>query len=197
MITAVIPLIQAFYPIFHTTPNTLPMLDFYATWILLIISGFFYTVGSWAFVRAFTEPPLGHLFHWRHFGTDELFGSWMFFFGTVPAVPYTLIYWSLDPANVIYMGMVLIAVMTVLACYMFVLGCYPQNNKEYKQMLKPLLRVVFGRNHWILMHLQNDWLAGTWIFFYGTLFCCLGSFGIFWESLATNNQLEQFIYGLG
>lgn len=197
MLTAIIPLIQSFYPIFHTTPNTLPILDFYATWVLLIISGFFYTIGSYAFVRAFTEPPLEHLFTWRHFGTDELFASWMFLLGTLPAVPYTLIYWSLDPDNVVYIGMVFVAVLTVLGCFMFVIGCYPATNKKYKQMLKPIVRVIFGRKHWLVMHLQNDWLAGTWVFYYGSLLCTIGSFGIFWESLHENNELEQFIYGIG
>lgn len=154
-------------------------------------------MGSYAFVRAFEEPPVTPYFAGtKHFGSDELLGAWLFLLGTVPFVPYALLYWSLDPGNVIYLGMVFISIVMVAACYLFVLGCYP-TNKRYKNALKPVLRILFGRSHWVLKHLQNDWLAGTWFFYYATLVALVGSFGIFWESLASNNALEQFIYALG
>lgn len=198
MITSVFPLIQIYYPLFYEPPGTLPILSYVETWSLLVVSGFFFTVGSYAFVRAFTEPPLPPLFTWKHLATDELLGAWLFFWAAVPALPYSFVYWSTDPGNVIYLGMLLMSAMFVLASYLFVLGCYPSDTaKAYKNCLKPTARVIFGRNHWIMKHLQNDWLAGTWVFFWGTLICCIGSFGIFWESLASENELEQFIYALG
>ena len=49
--------------------------------------------------RAFGEPPKRALLYWnKHFRTDELLGAWLFLFGTVPAVPYTLVFFLIDPS---------------------------------------------------------------------------------------------------
>jgi hypothetical protein len=61
------------------------------SWILLSVSGFFFTVGSFAFVRAMSDPPMKPMFKWYHFQTDELFGSWMFALGTFPGIPWRLV----------------------------------------------------------------------------------------------------------
>ena len=66
------------------------------TWWLLLISGIFVTVGSWCFVRAFSEPAppaLGdHCSHSSLFGiclsTDEVLASWLFLAGSLPSLPY-------------------------------------------------------------------------------------------------------------
>jgi hypothetical protein len=195
MCTSIIPLVQSFYPIFKGGHSALPILTFYGTWTLLILSCFCYTIGSYAFTRAFADPVKPPIFQWRHVATDELLGAWLFLLGTMPLVPYSMMYWALNPSNVIYMGMVFASAVFVGACYMFVLACYPSDRK-HKQCLKPTLRLVFGKSHWILKHLQNDWLAGTWFFFVANLVCLLGSFAIFWKSLHDGNQLEQFVYGL-
>lgn len=125
MITAIIPLIQVDINIFKATDDTLPVLDFYSTWALLIISGFFFTIGSYAFVRAFEEPPKPPLFTWKHVESDELLGAWLFFFGTAPAVPYTAIFYILNPGEIIYLGALAAAVLFVLATLLFVFACYP------------------------------------------------------------------------
>ena len=49
--------------------------------------------------RAFGEPPKRALLYWnKHFRTDELLGAWLLLFGTVPAVPYTLVFFLIDPS---------------------------------------------------------------------------------------------------
>ena len=49
--------------------------------------------------RAFEEPPRRALLYWnKHFRTDELLGAWLFLFGTMPAVPYALVYFIIDPS---------------------------------------------------------------------------------------------------
>jgi hypothetical protein len=48
--------------------------QFRASWALLTASGVFFTIGSFAFVRAMNDPPMRPLFSCRHFATDELFG---------------------------------------------------------------------------------------------------------------------------
>jgi hypothetical protein len=127
MLMAVIPLIQVDVNIFQANDDTLPVLDFYSTWALLIVSGFFFTVGSYAFVRAFEEPPKPPLFTWKHFETDELLGAWLFFFGAAPAVPYVAIYFILSPSELLYLGALVAAVIFVMASLLFVFACYPSD----------------------------------------------------------------------
>lgn len=193
MFTAVVPLLQEHIHFFQTNDDTLPVLDFYSTWALLIVSGFFFTVGSYAFVRAFEEPPQKPLFTWRHVETDELLGAWLFFFGTAPAVPYAAIFYFLHPSEVIYLGAMIVAGLFVVGSLLFVFACYP-SDKKHRQIIKPVVRVCFGSHHWIVKHLQNDWLAGTWFFFYASLICLLGSIVVLCFSLSYGNDEEIFIY---
>ena len=94
---ALVPLIQEYESFYRQHDDLLPSVDFKITWSLLVISGIAFTAGSLAFVRAFEEPPKQPLFHfYRHLQTDELLGAWLFLLGTVPGVPYTLVYFSLD-----------------------------------------------------------------------------------------------------
>ena len=95
------------------------------TWFLLTISGALLTFGSLAFVRAVNEPPMKPLFPcWIHTASDELLGSWLFFWGTLPAIPYSccFLFWI---HNYWYLGMLIISIISVLASYLFVLSCYP------------------------------------------------------------------------
>ena len=49
--------------------DTLVQASYDATWVLVIISGLFFTLGSWAFLRAVNDPPLKALFpNTTHFG---------------------------------------------------------------------------------------------------------------------------------
>ena len=127
MLTAVVPLVDYYVHFFETTDDTLPVLEFTETWAMLIISGFFFTLGSYCFVRAFEEPEKHPLFTWRHFASDELLGAWLFLFGTIPAVPYCLAYWLLEPGEMIYFLSVIVSCLCVLATYLFVLACYPSD----------------------------------------------------------------------
>lgn len=124
----------AFYPIIrvqvtHERQNDdiLPATDFDITWALLIISGTFFTAGSLAFVRAFEEPPKQPLFHnYKHLQSDELLGAWFFLFGTMPAVPYMLVFFLLDPSAFYFFAMIACLVF-VLSSYLFVVSCYPSD----------------------------------------------------------------------
>ncbi len=111
---------------FNNTDDALPILDYVGTWTLLVVSGYFFTVGSCFFVRAFEEPAPEPLFkNWKHFRSDELTGAWCFLLGTVPFVPYTIIFWSLAPGQIIYIGAVIVSLIFVACTYLFVLACYP------------------------------------------------------------------------
>lgn len=52
------------------------------------------------FVRAFEEPPVRPLlYNYKHFQTDELVAAWLFLAGTVPSVPYMLVYFVVSPST--------------------------------------------------------------------------------------------------
>lgn len=50
-IFAIIPLVQQYESFYKSHDDLLPAVDFKITWSLLIFSGFFFTLGSFAFVR--------------------------------------------------------------------------------------------------------------------------------------------------
>lgn len=105
----------------------MPATDYDITWAMLIVCGVFFTLGSIAFVHAFEEPPKRAFFYWfKHAQTDELLGAWMFLFGTVPAVPYMLVFFSVEPSAFYFFGL-LAAIVFVFASFLFVVSCYPSD----------------------------------------------------------------------
>lgn len=194
-ILPIIILLNNKYLHIYPRDNSLPALGYYVTWLMLIFSGFFLTLGSLAFVRAFEEPPIPPIFKWKHVQTDELLGAWMFMLGTLPSVPYSLMWFFTYPSEVIYLAFLVASGFFVFCTYLFVLACYP-SDKKHKQVIKPVVRVIFGRNHWIVKHLQNDWLAGTWFFLIATIVCFFGTLLLFFSAISKGNKEELFIYGM-
>ena len=122
---ALVPLIQQYETFYHQHDDLLPAADFKEAWGLLIASGVLFGLGSLAFVRAFDEPPQRALFYYfKHLQSDELLGAWLFLLGTAPAVPYSFVFFSVNP-SITYMGMILVSFMFLFGCVLFVLGCYP------------------------------------------------------------------------
>lgn len=75
-----------------------------AVWYCILISGVLFTLGSLAFVRAmFKDPPLRPLFRWYHLQSDELLGSWLFFLGCLPFIPYCFVYLASE-RSIAYFG---------------------------------------------------------------------------------------------
>lgn len=108
--------------------DVLAQASYDATWVLVIISGAFFTMGSWAFLRAVNDPPMRPIFHnTYHFGTDELLGSWLFVFAVVPYVPYSLIYVVSDPSDGFMYGFAVLSVLAVCGALIFLANCYPSD----------------------------------------------------------------------
>jgi hypothetical protein len=127
---SIVPLVDVQCHIFHV-PSETEVLAFgqSITWILLIIIGSCYTVGSYAFIRAFEDPRPEALFkNSKHFCTDELLGAWIFFIAALPTVPYSMYYISTGPTILIYWGMLLASLMFISACGWFVYVCYPKRH---------------------------------------------------------------------
>ena len=160
---AIVPLVQLYLPFYKQHDDFLPATDFQVTWALIIFSGVFFMLGSLAFVRAFGEPPQQPLFYWfRHFQSDELLGAWLFLFGTMPAVPYTLVYFLINPSFT-YLGALSSSGIFVIGTILFVVACYP-SDKKHNNFLLPLCIRCCGPQMWVVKHLANDWLAGSCVF---------------------------------
>lgn len=126
---AVVPLVDLSVTIFNVPVETsLKAFDESATWVLLIISGIFFTVGSYVFVRAFESPPKPPLFTWKHFSTDELLAAWLYLFAMSPYVPYAMFYINVNRHRYVYWGAFFASCFFVLASAFFVYTCYPSHH---------------------------------------------------------------------
>jgi hypothetical protein len=88
--------------------------------------------GSLAFVRALHEdPPMKPLFTNYHVQNDELLGSWLFFFASIPFIPYAGIFLAnAGYHGLIFIGMLALTIFVAFACFLFVLACYPSSASE-------------------------------------------------------------------
>lgn len=200
-IIPIVPLVDLFYPFLSLTKTTqLPLFADASTFALLIISGFFFTIGSLAFVRATEEPPLKPLFAkvTIHLETDELLAAWLFLLGTIPFPALMLVYIAHDVKILVYWGCFFISTLFVIATYLFVLTCYPSDDERNVQYAPFLSSCFFSESSWVHKHLSNDWLATTWVFFYATLVLVFGSIGmLFFETYEGGNNLEIFDWASG
>lgn len=189
----IVPLVDILYPFWSKSDSSLPLLEDEATFILMICSGAFFTLGSLAFVRAFEEPPLKPLFSHDHLVTDELLAAWLFLLATIPFVPFMAVYVYYNSNVLLYWGSLVASIIFVLATYLFVLACYPTET-ERDQIIPGCAEAICGRRSWIHKHLCNDWLAALWVFYYGTLLMSLGSLTMLIYTLYYNptNQIELF-----
>jgi hypothetical protein len=98
-------LVNNYYIYIGNDDSELSPLHTRACWGLMAISGFFFTTGSLAFVRATHEsPPMRPLFEGvYHLQNDELLASWNFLIATFPYVPYFLIYLA-HSGSILYIG---------------------------------------------------------------------------------------------
>ncbi len=148
VVSSAVVLYNSFEEEIGTDDSFLSRYRYRSTWVLMIICGVFCTLGknmsgffllwmsefcifmtgSMAFVRAVQEdPPMKPLFSCYHFQSDELLGSWLFLFATLPIIPYCLIYLAASHAEAIYVLALAISVFFVFGTYLFVRACYPSD----------------------------------------------------------------------
>ncbi|RYY86917.1 hypothetical protein EON63_04950 [archaeon] len=133
LISSIVVLVNAYsnnHTILGEDDSMLSSQSYRSSWVLMVISAIFCTLGSLAFVRAVhDEPPMPALCGWYHIHSDELLGSWLFLLAAIPIIPYTLIYISQSHGQVVYYVALAVAVMIVLGCLLFVRSCYPNENQ--------------------------------------------------------------------
>ena len=214
-VAAIIPLVDLFSVelgrhVFSVPPDTgLKAFDDIGCWILLIISGSFFTIGSYIFVRAFKAPPPPPMFTWHHCATDELAASWMYFFATFPAIPYSLVWLHANKgtSRYQYWGAFFASCAFVAGSAFFVYTCYPSQEEQGPPPKPHILRLVqrcLGANTSLAPHLKTDWLAACWFFFWSSAFWFMGSWLLLF-SAQTDRQLftwlvsaaDAFLYTVG
>mmetsp|Transcript_886 Transcript_886/g.1371 ORF Transcript_886/g.1371 Transcript_886/m.1371 type:complete len:607 (-) Transcript_886:213-2033(-) len=200
VITSVMILINSFGKSLGEDDSALDGYHYRATWVLMIISGIFGTLGAMAFMRAVhEEPPFKPLFpNWYFVQNDELVGSWLFLLASLPVIPYSLIYLSTEHDNFIYLSSLAISVLLALGCTLFVVACHPSENPRRRKIIQPIAFyacLFFCSEEWMKLHLSNDWLAGCWFIYWGTLLATIACFALFLVALAKENVLLSFIYG--
>jgi len=181
--TAAVPLIDIYYKFFSVPDNTsLDVFSASSTWVCLIVSGLFYTVGSYLFVRAFEEPPLPAVMG-GCLGNDELLAAWLFFLAALPSIPFSFFYLRSDPNEKVYWGLSIAALLFVSISAMFVYSTYPKpgNAAENTEQSRRVLTFLSccccccKKDGLFARHLANDWLASSWFFFWNSLLMTLGS----------------------
>jgi hypothetical protein len=148
-----------------------------AEWSLLTISGLFFTIGSIAYVRAMSEIPMKPICKCTHFRTDELFGSWMFFIGVIPYIPFSLIFAIGDPNNILYLGMFGLTVFGVFATLLFVWTRYPSQISDSIHKVRYFSCIICLKccfPHTIEKHCSTDLLIASWLVFIGTFLGTVG-----------------------
>jgi hypothetical protein len=174
-----IVLANSYNEVIGTDDSFLSRPAFRASWALLVVSGAFCTVGSFAFVRAMNNPPMASLFSCKHCATDELFGSWMFALATFPLVPYCLLFlWVQN--DFVYLAMLAFSVLSFLGACLFVRGSYPVTNESSKSKILSCLGYCFGHRRFLMKHFATDWLVGTWLVFWAT---AVGTVGLFFFTI--------------
>ena len=172
-----------------------------ATWVLVLLSGVFFTLGSLLFVRAVHEPSLAPCFpNWYHLQSDELLGSWMFCLGVVPLLPYCFIFLveaSSFNSKVLYLGCLIMAGLLLIASFLFARACYPSAAGRPQQYILPFLGCCLKAclpEKWMALHLANDWLAGCWLLLWATLVCTVACFALLISAIQARHSLTIFIY---
>lgn len=206
MLFPILPLIDLYYPLFPANEDAddtpLPIAESDANYALVMLSGLLFTIGSIFFVRCFWEPSPEPYFTYlqgswlhEHVESDELVGAWFFFLGSIPALPFSIIYIVFEPESFENWGTLFISLIVVVGTYLFVLACYPSiRDCEGSQVCPQYMAYCFGKDHPILYHVQNNWIAGCWLFYWGSVIGAVAAAIIFVMKWYARNYFEMYTF---
>ena len=205
MLFPILPLIDLYYPLFPGNEDAddtpLPIAESDANYALVMLSGLLFTIGSIFFVRCFWEPRPEPYFKdvkgwlYEHVESDELVAAWFFFFGSVPALPFSIIYIVFEPDGMENWGTLFISLIVIVGTYLFVLACYPSiRDSEESQICPQYMAYCFGRDAPIVYHVQNNWIAGCWLFYWGSVIGAVAAAIIFVMKCYARNYFEMYSF---
>jgi hypothetical protein len=193
-------------------PNSIhnPNLDEEAhliTYILLIVCGIFYTVGSYALKRAVDEPQQRPMFSGCGCCaslSDELFGSICFLLGTAMSVPIAINLIVLDSTAAQYYVALVFSLFACAVCIVFCYSCFPSRIGSGRDLVRPVIVhyccccCCFGGGGGVgSKHLANDLLISAWSFLVGCAAVALLSFGLFVRAIVIQDVNSLFDFGIG
>lgn len=164
----------------------------------------FCIAGAMAFMRAVHyDPPMKPLFTYYHVQSDELLGTWLFFFANVPFIPYSLIYLKSSSSNIEYWIELLISIVVVVLGAFSVHACYPSDTPKPASTSQPLACCVSWccccciPPSWKREHIPNDWLASVWVLFWSmevvVVYCVI----FLLLAISAGNGVLTWEYGTG
>lgn len=162
---------------------------------LYMISGVGYTIGSFLFVRAFREPmPTPVCPTCTHCITDELFGAWIFLLGTLPYIPYFVLYIVESPTDIFWWLGLGGAVLVCIGLYGFVITCYPNASMRDGARIASCLKACFGCH--CGRHFSNDWIASCWLLFICSVLFTLVVFAAVFKTARDGDYKSCLSYSL-
>lgn len=202
------PLISLFEDWFESTSTFLPFDIHIIIYLLQVIVGLFFTVGSYAFLRAvhpalkdtpFFNPDnrqsqIGAIR--KHCMTDELWGMWCFFLGILCGIPIfsIFVHYTRDHSTGFWELVLFVNIIFVLVAAFGIRICYPSNSHEEKQIISPYFKFVFGRCKSIVVHMDNDMLILSWCMYLGCIVGLIGVIGLLVIAAHHHHRREIYEY---
>ena len=129
-IIPVFPLLDFEFHFFSIPESTdLEAYDSPVTWILIMASGFFFTVGSYELVKSFEYyPSHGTESHIN----DTITAAWLFLIGSVPYPTYSAIFIYQSPLELQYYVAFVASILLVAGSIVFLIICHSKDNVSHK-----------------------------------------------------------------
>jgi len=184
-IIPIVPLISLFIDFWDDPNDVMPWPNHTAVYALLSYIGVWFTVGSWVFVRAFREPAPPPLLSYWYLANDELLGSWLFLFGTAPAVPVMVLFVLCYPDYRAYKVALTACVLATVLFFAFIIFASPTSRQDFEtrerekiqtlesleslHFLAPYVKRILPQK--LHSHVTNDWIIVCWLMLIGSIIC--------------------------
>jgi len=205
-IIPVAPLVSLFLEFWESTSTFLPLDIHVCMYALQVVVGIFFTIGSYAFLRA-VHPELQAKPYFNPENrqdiscarklcmTDELWGMWCFFFGVLSGIPiFAFFVHYAGSASFGYWELILLVNCFVVLLVGFgVRIAWPSGHTgTEKQLLAPTFIWLFGGFKAIKPHVQNDMLILSWGMYFSCILGLIGCLGLL--AIATRHGAQREIY---
>ena len=191
-VTAMVPLL---YDLSLGESNKLPVLMLETTWGLIALSGVFYALGSLALVRAFRDSAIDPVCTGLEcFDSDELLAMWLYLLGSLPFIPYSIIFFLRAP-SIAYALSVIGSVLLVLGCSIMVHASYESGIPKNSFAQCFLQNSTHTVTKWMAKHLVNDWLVGCWILLILNVIGAMGGLVLLLLALYVASASDLFVWG--
>lgn len=189
----IVPLVSLFLGFWETTSTYLPVGAHVAVYVLQVIVGAFFTVGSYAFLRAvhpdlqsepFFNPTKGTVTGLRKMVmTDELWGMQCFLLGILCGIPIFSIFVAYSSGAQSNFWMLVLAtnvIFVLVSCFgvKIAMPCPNTSEEESHDLLAPYLLRCLGHIKWLAAHISNDMLVLSWGMYIGCILGLIASIGL-------------------